>query len=69
MTLSVSVFLSLFADTIHAAMTKALNDGDLSAEDASMVGNLMKKSSSNLTPVGLTESVAYLAKACAAFDL
>jgi hypothetical protein len=51
------------------AMTKALNDGDLSAEDASMVGNLMKKSSSNLTPVGLTESVAYLAKACAAFDL
>ena len=26
-----------------AAMTKALNDGDLSAEDASMVGNLLKK--------------------------
>jgi hypothetical protein len=69
MTLSVSVFLSLFAGTIHAAMTKVLNDGDLSAEDASMVGNLLKQSSSYLTPLGLTESVGHLAKACTVFDL
>ena len=42
-------------------MTKALNDRDLSAEDASMVGNLLKQSSSCLTPLGLTESVGHLA--------
>jgi hypothetical protein len=53
----------------HSAMTKALNDGDLSAEDASMVGNLLKQSSSYLTPLGLTESVGHLAKACTVFDL
>ncbi|MDB0047615.1 hypothetical protein N9F21_03210 [Porticoccaceae bacterium] len=53
----------------HSAMTKALNDGDLSAEDASMVGNLLKQSSSYLTPLGLTESVGRLAKACTFFDL
>ena len=51
------------------AMTKALSDGDLSAEDASMGGNLLKKSSSYLTPLGLTESVGHLAKACTVFDL
>jgi hypothetical protein len=53
----------------HSAMTKALNDRDLSAEDANMVGNLLKQSSSYLTPLGLTESVGHLAKACTVFDL
>ena len=51
------------------AMIKALSDGDLTAEDASMVGNLLKQSSSYLTPLGLTESVGHLAKACTVFDL
>ena len=51
------------------AMIKALSDGDLTAEGASMVGNLLKQSISNLTPVGLTQSVGHLAKACTVFDL
>jgi len=51
------------------AMIKALSDGDLTAEDASLLGNLLKQSSRNLTPVGLTQSVASLVKACAVFDL
>jgi hypothetical protein len=51
------------------AMIKALSDGDLTAEDASLLGNLLKQSRRNLTPVGLTQSVAPLVKACAVFDL
>jgi hypothetical protein len=50
-------------------MIKALSDGDLTAEDASMVGNLLKQSISNLTPVGFTQTVGHLAKACTVFDL
>ena len=50
------------------AMIKALSDGDLTAEDASLLGNLLNQSRRNLTPVGLTQSVAPLAKACAVFD-
>lgn len=44
-------------------------DGAMTAEDASMLGNLLKQSSSNLTPVNLTEWVGHLAKACAVFDV
>jgi len=51
------------------AMIKALSDRDLTAEDASLLGNLLKQSRRNLTPVGLTQSVALLVKACAVFDL
>ena len=50
------------------AMIKALSDGDLTAEDASLLSNLLNQSRRNLTPVGLTQSVAPLAKACAVFD-
>ena len=51
------------------AMIKALSDGDLTAEDASLLGNLLNQSRRNLTPVGLTQSVAPLVKACAIFGL
>ena len=50
------------------AMIKALSDGDLTAEDASLLSNLLNQSRHNLTRVGLTQSVAPLAKACAVFD-
>jgi len=51
------------------AMIKAVSDGDMSPEDAARLGNLLAQSTANLTPMGLTKSVAYLAEACAIFAL
>ena len=51
------------------AMIKAVSDGDMSPENAARLGNLLAQSTANLTPMGLTKSVAYLAEACAIFAL
>jgi len=50
------------------AIIKAVSDGDMTAEDATRLDNLLAQSATNLTPMGLTQSVAHLAEACAIFD-
>ena len=50
------------------AITKAVNDGDMTAEDATTLGNLLEQSTVRLTPAGLTQAVTDLAAACAMFN-
>jgi hypothetical protein len=52
----------------NGAITKAVNDGDMTAEDAGTLGNLLEQSMGGLTPDGLTHSVTLLTSACAMFD-
>jgi outer membrane protein assembly factor BamB len=50
------------------AIHKAVSDGDMTAEDAATLGDLMEQSMDELTLNGLAQSVAFLAAACAMFD-
>jgi len=50
------------------AIIKAVSDGDMTAEDATRLDNLLAQSEANLTPMGLIQLVAHLAEACAIFD-
>ncbi|MEH6593844.1 MAG: hypothetical protein V7746_26490, partial [Halioglobus sp.] len=50
------------------AITKAVNDVDMTAEDAATLGNLLEQSSGNLTPANLELAATSLANACAMFD-
>jgi len=50
------------------AITKAVSDGDMAAEDAGTLDNLLEQSMSKLTPVDLAGSVTSLTSACAMFD-
>jgi hypothetical protein len=49
------------------AITKAVSDGDMTAEDAGTLGNLLEQSAANLTPANLDQAATGLARACAMF--
>ncbi len=51
-----------------SAIPKAVNDGDMTTEDATALGNLLEQSTDGLTPDGLTPSLAFLTTACAMFN-
>ena len=51
-----------------SAIPKAVNDGDMTTEDATALGNLLEQSTDGLTSDGLTPSVAFLTTACAMFN-
>ena len=46
-----------------SAIPKAVNDGDMTTEDATALGNLLEQSTDGLTP-----SVAFLTTVCAMFN-
>jgi outer membrane protein assembly factor BamB len=50
------------------AITKAVNDGDMTTEDASTLGNLLEQSTLKLTPANLEAAATEMASACAMFD-
>jgi hypothetical protein len=50
------------------AIAKAVSDGDMTAEDAGTLGNLLEQSAANLTPANLDQAATGLARACAMFD-
>ena len=50
------------------AITKAVSDGDMTAEDAGTLGTLLGKSSTSLSPASLAQAVTELSAACALFD-
>jgi hypothetical protein len=50
------------------AIPKAVNDGDMTTEDATALGNLLKQSAVNLTPARLDGAVLEMAAACEIFD-
>jgi outer membrane protein assembly factor BamB len=50
------------------AITKAVKDGDMTAEKASVLNGLMEKSMLNLTPTNLPQAIPDLATACAQSD-
>jgi hypothetical protein len=50
------------------AITKAVSDGDMTAEDAGTLGNLLEQSAANLTPANLDQAVTDLATACTMFN-
>lgn len=50
------------------AITKAVSDGDMTAEDAGSLGKLLQQSTDGLTPERLTHSVAPLTTACMTFN-
>ena len=50
------------------AITKAVKDGDMTAEKASVLNGLMEKSMLNLTPTNLPQAIPDLATACATFN-
>jgi hypothetical protein len=50
------------------AIPKAVSDGDMTAEDANILGSLLVQSMGGLTPDGLTRSVTFLTTACAMFE-
>jgi hypothetical protein len=50
------------------AIPKAVSDGDMTADDASTLDNLLEQSTVRLTPAGLTQAVTDLAAACAMFN-
>ncbi|MGK0338614.1 MAG: outer membrane protein assembly factor BamB [Candidatus Azotimanducaceae bacterium] len=52
----------------NGAITKAVSDGDMTAEDAGTLGNLLGQSTANLTPANLDQTVIEMAAACAIFD-
>ena len=51
-----------------SAIPKAVNDDDMTTEDATALGNLLEQSTDGLTSDGLTPSVAFLTTACAMFN-
>ena len=51
-----------------SAIPKAVNDGGMTTEDATALGNLLEQSTDGLTPDGLTPSLAFLTTACAMFN-
>jgi hypothetical protein len=51
-----------------SAIPKAVNDGDMTTEDATALGNLLEQSADGPTPDSLTQSVAFLTTACAMFN-
>ena len=51
-----------------SAIPKAVNDGDMTTEDATALGNLLERSTDGLTPDSLTPSLAFLTTACAMFN-
>jgi hypothetical protein len=50
------------------AITKAVSDGDMTADDAGTLGNLLGQSAPNLTPANLEHAVTEMAAACGMFD-
>ena len=50
------------------AITKAVNDGDMTTEDASTLGNLLEQSTLKLTTANLEAAATEMASACAMFD-
>ena len=50
------------------AITKAVNDGDMTAENAGTLGDLLEQSEGNLTPANLGRAVTKMAEACGMFD-
>lgn len=50
------------------AITKAVNDGDMTPENAGTLGNLLEQSAANLTPANLKLAVKDFAAACGMFD-
>ena len=51
-----------------SAILRAVNDGDMTTEDATALGNLLEQSTDGLTLDGLTPSVAFLTTAYAMFN-
>jgi len=50
------------------AITKAVSDGDMAADKASMLDNLLEQGTGNLTRASLEQAVSDLASACAMLD-
>jgi hypothetical protein len=50
------------------AITKAVKDGDITAEKASALNNLLEKTAPKLSPANLPQATPDLAAACAQFD-
>jgi outer membrane protein assembly factor BamB len=50
------------------AITKAVSDGDMAAENAATLGDLLEQSAANLTPAKLKLAVTEMAAACGMFD-
>jgi hypothetical protein len=50
------------------AITKAVSEGDMTAEDAGTLGSLLEQSAANLAPANLEHAATGLARACAMFD-
>lgn len=50
------------------AITKAVQDGDMTPEDASTLGDLLEQGTASRTPAGFTQAVKDMAEACAMFD-
>lgn len=50
------------------AITKAVDDGDMTAEKASTLGDLLEQSAANLTPANLKFAVTEMTAACGIFD-
>ena len=50
------------------AITKAVSDGDMAADKASMLDNLLEQGTGNLTRASLEQAVSGLASACAMLD-
>jgi hypothetical protein len=52
----------------NGAISKAVSDGDIMAEDAGTLGDLVERSVAKLTPANLEHAVSGLASTCAMFD-
>lgn len=52
----------------NGAISNAVSDGDMTAEDARTLGNLLEQSAANLTPANLEQAVMPMTSACAMFD-
>ncbi|MFT5580610.1 MAG: hypothetical protein ACI9WS_003377 [Paraglaciecola psychrophila] len=52
----------------NGAISKAVDDGDMTRSNADTLGNLLAQSSDNLTPVSLSKAVTDLAVACLMFQ-
>lgn len=51
-----------------SAITKAVNDDDMTTEEASTLSNLLEQSAANLTPTNMERAVTGMAASCAMFD-
>jgi outer membrane protein assembly factor BamB len=50
------------------AITKAVSDDDMTADNADTLNDLLKKSTANLTPSNLSQAIPDLSAACSLFD-